>query len=484
MPRLLVLPIAVIVTHSAGVQSAPAPWLPRALIERVETGLLSLAQQWTPLTGPLGRDQGKKEPAAEPEPAPAPPPPADTSLPAPEGHKLTLKATLGSGTGSDGLDVAALGVRTSSVDNDLTTALGLDQKGGGLVTELVRDSAAEAAAMRVGDVVLRLDQRQITTHEDLMRIVRSYRPGSEVEVELWRAGEGANDLRRLLQSRSDAGQVSASVGLARLLYLGLVFPKDDGQAALLFRKAAEAGHVQAMTSYAILLKDGIGVQKNETEAAKWFLKGADGGNELAMANLAQLYETGRGATKSDAEAALWYRKAADAGNAYAMLRLALMSEAGRGVAKDEAEAARLLKLASEKGLSEATSKLARKYAQGEGVAKDPAEAGRLNTRAAEQLRRAADQGQAVAMFNLGLLYRIGKGVAKSDAEAGRWIIASFKKGDQYLVSELMRNPDVLVPADRKWVQTLLREQGSYTGPIDGKFGPAVREAMTALAGKR
>ncbi|HKZ97921.1 MAG TPA: hypothetical protein VJ045_13205, partial [Hyphomicrobiaceae bacterium] len=57
MARLLVLPIAVIVTYSAGVQSAPAPapapWLARALIGRVETGLLSLAQRWTPLTGPL-----------------------------------------------------------------------------------------------------------------------------------------------------------------------------------------------------------------------------------------------------------------------------------------------------------------------------------------------------------------------------------------------------------------------------------------------
>jgi TPR repeat protein len=239
-----------------------------------------------------------------------------------------------------------------------------------------------------------------------------------------------------------------------------------------------------MTNYALLVKDGVGVAKSDTEAAKWFLKAAEAGNEAAMTNLAGFYEAGRGATKDAAEAARWYRKASDAGNAIAMHRLALMYEAGRGVTKDDAEAVRLLRSASDKGLSDATSKLADNYAQGRGVPKDAEESRRFNERAAGQVRTSAVAGNAVAMFNLGIIYRTGKGVAQSDAEGARWVAQAFKKGDKYLVNELMRNPDTLSLADRKWLQTVLRDEGTYKGAIDGAFGAPVRAAMEELAGKQ
>jgi hypothetical protein len=144
---------------------------------------------------------------------------------------------------------------------------------------------------------------------------------------------------------------------------------------------------------------------------------------------------------------------------------------------------RLFRAASDKGLSEATSWLADKYDQGRGIAKDEDEALRLNTRAADQVRKAADQGNAVATFNLGLLYRIGKGVKKSDTEAAYWVVKSLKLNDKYLVSELMRNPNVLSVADRKWIQEVLRDEGTYKGPIDGAFSPDVRTAMEGLGKK-
>ena len=97
--------------------------------------------------------------------------------------------------------------------------------------------------------------------------------------------------------------------------------------------------------------------------------------------------------------------------------------------------------------------------------------------------RAADQGNAVATFNLGILYRIGKGVKKSDTEAAHWVVRSLKLGDKYLVSELMRNPNVLSVDDRKWLQTVLRDEGAYKGPIDGTFTPEVRTAMEELGSK-
>jgi len=485
MPRLQTLLVAGLLLLAGSLRAAAGD---------AEGEPLRLAQQrWSPLTGPVP-DDGTRKPEAEPEPEPTPAPkaaPAPEPAPTPaapssaapaELRKLTLKATLASAT-TDGRAHGALGVRTFTVDRDLAQGLGLGGSGV-LVTDVTRGGAGDAAQLRAGDILQRLGTRAIASNDDFLTRLRDTSAGAQVDLEVMRAGEGTEDLKRFLVSQSDAGNTGATAGLARLLFLGVMFARDEREAARLFLKAAEAGHVPSMTNYALLAKDGVGVAKSDTEAAKWFLKAAEAGNDAAMTNLAGLYDTGRGATKDEAEAARWYRKASDAGNAIAMHRLALMYEVGRGVTKDDAEAVRLLRSASDKGLSDATAKLADNYAQGRGVPKDAEESRRFNERAAGQVRSAADGGNAVAMFNLGIIYRTGKGVVPSDADGSRWVALAFKKGDKYLVNELMRNPDTLSLADRKWLQTVLRDEGTYKGAIDGAFGAPVRTAMEALAGKQ
>ena len=457
-----------------------------------------LAQRWTPLTGilaPEGETQeepvtkeaeppAKAEPVPKAEPAPKPKPepakPADAAADVPT-DRLPLKATVGR-TVSGGQPYGALGIRAASVDDDLAEGLGLGAARGALVTEAVAGTAR--AGLRTGDVIQKVDGREIADAEALAQALRDLKSDQEVSVDVWRAGEGAADLKRLLTAQADAGNVGAAASLGRLLSLGIVLgPKDFGTAARYYLKAAEAGHVASMTRYALFAKDGIGLPKNEAVAATWFRKAAEAGQDAAMTNLGLLHEAGRGVAQSDSEAARWYRRAADKGHVFAMHRLALLYEAGRGVKKDDQEAVRLFRAASDKGLSEATNWLAEKYEQGRGIPRDEGEAQRLNARAADQVRRAAEQGNAVATFNLGILYRIGKGVKKSDTEAAYWVVRSLKLGDKYLVSELMRNPDVLTLADRKWLQEVLRDEGTYKGPINGTFTPQVRAAMEALAGQ-
>jgi TPR repeat protein len=451
-----------------------------------------LAQRWTPLTGILSEGEevpaetSKSPKAAKPsgDKAPADKPAAELAKPAlaPSAvHTSTqsLNVVL-SRMVTDGQPHGSLGVRTTAVDADLADALSISESGA-LVTEASSATAAQGG-LRAGDVILKFAGRDVQGVDALSAELRATTADQTVSIEVWRAGEGSSDLKRLLVERAEAGNVGASASLGRLLSLGLVFgPKNFGEAATYYLKAAEKGHLASMTRYALFAKDGIGIAKDETLAATWFQKAADGGQEAAMTNLGSLYETGRGVKQDDAEAARWYRSAVDKGHVFAMHRLALLYEAGRGVTKDDKEAVRLLEAASEKGLSEATSWLAEKYEQGRGIAKNDAEASRLNARAAEQVRRAADLGNAVATFNLGILYRIGKGVKKSDTEAAYWVVRSLKLGDKYLIAELMRNPNVLSVDDRKWMQEVLRDEGAYTGPINGSFTPDVRTAMEDLA---
>ena len=444
-----------------------------------------VVQRWTPLTGILPPEGEPSDPGPEtgstnpPAPAAVQAEPERISSNVPTARRL-LNATLVRVV-TDGQPHGGLDVKTMPLDADLADGLGFGVGRGALVTD-ASSSSARGAGLRVGDVIQKVAGQDVAGPNGFVQALRDALPDSQVTVEVWRAGEGAADLKQLLIDQADAGNVGASASLGRLISLGLVFgPRNPAKAVPYYLKAAEAGHLASMTRYALFAKDGVGMAKDEAAAARWFRKAADGGQEAAMTNLGGLYETGRGVTQDFAEAARWYRLAADKGHVFAKHRLALLHEAGRGVAKDDQEAVRLLRAASEGGLSEATSWLADKYAQGRGIPKDEFEASTLNAVAAEQVRRAADQGNAVATFNLGILYRLGKGVAQSDTEAAYWVVKSLRLGDRYLVAELMRNPDVLSVADRKWLQEVLRDEGSYKGPINGTFSPEVRAAMEALA---
>ena len=65
----------------------------------------------------------------------------------------------------------------------------LDGGSGALVAEVVPDSGAEAAGIRVGDVVVAVDGVEITGQAGLVATIRDLEPGDEVEIELVREGE-------------------------------------------------------------------------------------------------------------------------------------------------------------------------------------------------------------------------------------------------------------------------------------------------------
>jgi S1-C subfamily serine protease len=86
----------------------------------------------------------------------------------------------------DGKDVerAYLGVTTATVTPDLN--LRVDR--GAVVTDVVPLSPADKAGLELGDVIVRLDGKDVTTSEAISEIVDGRDPGDEVEAEVVRAG--------------------------------------------------------------------------------------------------------------------------------------------------------------------------------------------------------------------------------------------------------------------------------------------------------
>jgi serine protease Do len=82
-----------------------------------------------------------------------------------------------------------LGVRPEDVDPSVAPRLGYTGKHGALVREVVSGSPAQSVGLRIGDIVLKWDGREVTNGIALSRLVARTKIGSTVDAVVWRKGE-------------------------------------------------------------------------------------------------------------------------------------------------------------------------------------------------------------------------------------------------------------------------------------------------------
>lgn len=79
-----------------------------------------------------------------------------------------------------------LGLTFQPVDADLAKSLGLDKAEGSAVTNITKGSGAEKAGIKVGDVILQVDNTKIDDPSDLPRLIGERAPGETVNLKVWR----------------------------------------------------------------------------------------------------------------------------------------------------------------------------------------------------------------------------------------------------------------------------------------------------------
>ncbi len=84
---------------------------------------------------------------------------------------------------------ALLGVLARRVDSELAREQGLDRVEGVYVAEVTKGGAAEAAGIREGDVILRVDDTQINSMPELQEKIARFRPKDKVDVTIKRDGK-------------------------------------------------------------------------------------------------------------------------------------------------------------------------------------------------------------------------------------------------------------------------------------------------------
>ncbi len=115
-----------------------------------------------------------------------------------------------------------LGVMIQDLTADLAKQFGLSEPKGVLVGQVNKDSSAEKAGLKAGDVIVRYDGQEATNVRQLRNLVASTLPGTKVKIEIMREGK-AETLTATIghQTAETLAAASSEAGASALSKLGL-----------------------------------------------------------------------------------------------------------------------------------------------------------------------------------------------------------------------------------------------------------------------
>ncbi|WP_390913770.1 Do family serine endopeptidase [Pseudosulfitobacter sp. SM2401] len=108
-----------------------------------------------------------------------------------------------------------LGVMIQDFTPDLAEALGLEAGVGAVITQVEPDSAAQAAGLQPGDLIVSVDGRSITGSADLRSQIGLKRLGRDIEIDIIRDGQTLT-LTTALRKGAQLGARAGERGLGRL----------------------------------------------------------------------------------------------------------------------------------------------------------------------------------------------------------------------------------------------------------------------------
>jgi serine protease Do len=105
-----------------------------------------------------------------------------------------------------------IGVQIQEVTKESAEAFGLKQPTGALVNSVEKGGPADKAGVEAGDIILKVDGRDVTSSSALPRIVTVVRPGTKVNLTVWRKGAQKDIAVTVAEMKEDAAQPSQRRG--------------------------------------------------------------------------------------------------------------------------------------------------------------------------------------------------------------------------------------------------------------------------------
>jgi serine protease Do len=120
------------------------------------------------------------------------------------------------------VDRGWLGVVIQDVDKDLALSFGLSKPQGALIAQMEPNGPAEKSGLKVGDIILKFNGRDILTSSDLPYAVGPTRAGSTVSVVIMRKGKKINQDVTVGSRGNSGGEVASSSSDAAKSRLGII----------------------------------------------------------------------------------------------------------------------------------------------------------------------------------------------------------------------------------------------------------------------
>jgi serine protease Do len=129
---------------------------------------------------------------------------------------------------------ARLGVEVQTLDQSLANSFNLSSPNGALVAKIEPDSAAAAAGLKVGDVILKVNGSTIVDAGQLSARVGAATPGDKASLEVWRDGKPLTLTATIGSANQLAGGSSAGAEAPARLGLSLrpLNPEERQQAGV------------------------------------------------------------------------------------------------------------------------------------------------------------------------------------------------------------------------------------------------------------
>ncbi|SFE65653.1 DegQ family serine endoprotease [Nitrosomonas sp. Nm166] len=96
-----------------------------------------------------------------------------------------------------------IGVMIQEVTKELAESFGLSDSNGALVVSVEKGGPADQAGIKVRDIILKFDDKEVIMSADLPRIVGNTKPGSKVSMHIWRDGSFKTIKIEVGEARSD-----------------------------------------------------------------------------------------------------------------------------------------------------------------------------------------------------------------------------------------------------------------------------------------
>ena len=101
-----------------------------------------------------------------------------------------------------------IGVQIQEVSKEVADSFGLKQAQGALVNSVEKDGPSAKAGVEAGDIILKVDGREVKQSNDLPRIITSVRPGTKVTLTVWRKGASRDIPVTVAELKEDAQTAS------------------------------------------------------------------------------------------------------------------------------------------------------------------------------------------------------------------------------------------------------------------------------------